>query len=473
VTVPRLNAATVDRLAPTVTRPGYAPADQGVGLVHLGIGAFHRAHQAVYTDDAMSAGDRDWRTLGVSLRSGAVRDEIEPQDGLYTVTERSGAVERTRLIGSVAGVVVAPESPGAVIEALAAPSTLVVSLTVTEKGYGRGPDGALDANLADIAADLRAEGLPRTLYGFLAEAVSRRRAAGAPGLTVMSCDNLAHNGAQLRGLFAEFLEHRSAHDAAWVAAHCAFPSTMVDRIVPAPTPEDRTRLARDIGLYDAAAVVTEPFRQWVIEDWFAGPRPRWEVGGAELVADVAAYETAKLRMLNGAHSAFAYLGLLAGHAFVHEAIADPAIRSVVERLMRDEAAASLSPAPGQNLAAYADALIARFENTALAHRLVQIAMDGSQKIPQRWLQTLADRRARGADCPSILRALAAWTLVVRGDRIAVVDPAADELATLWRSVSSRGIIPALFGPEGRFADTWIATETDQSILQAAVFDLDS
>jgi fructuronate reductase len=464
----RLNPENVGRLPPEVARLGYDRDAQACGVLHLGLGAFHRAHQAVYCDDAMSAGDRNWAITGVSLRSPAVRDELAPQGGLYTVTERGGGGEQTRLIGAITRTLVAPEDPRTVVQAIAAASVQVVTLTVTEKGYYAGPGGGLDGAAPPVAADLAATEAPQTIHGYLAAALADRRAAGAPGLTVISCDNLADNGELLGGLLGEFLERRDPSLALWTRDHCRFPSTMVDRIVPAPTAEDRRHIADQLGMQDDAAVVTEPFRQWAIQDNFAGPRPRWEAGGAQIVADVRAYETAKLRMLNGAHSALAYLGLFKGYEFVDQAIGDPAIRALVDRLMRDEAAASLRPAAGQNLGAYADALLTRFANPALHHALSQIAMDGSVKIPQRWLTTLKVQQKSGRRCPAILEALAAWIRYVRGDRFEVRDPMADRLAGLWRANGEAGIVAALFGAGGLFADHWRATPEDQAALAEAV-----
>ena len=219
---------------------------------------------------------------------------------------------------------------------------------------------------------------------------------------------------------------------------------------------------------DAAAVITEPFRQWVIEDRFAGPRPRWEVGGAQLVADVRQHEAAKLRMLNGAHSALAYLGLAQGHDFVHQAIADSTLRPLIEQLMRHEAGVSLGSDPGLDIDAYAAQLLARFANPALPHRLAQIAVDGSQKIPQRWLEPLAINLAAGRACPATLKALAAWMLHVRGDARVVDDPMAAQLAALWQSAGTAGIVTALFGDQGLFADRWTVTDQSRALLQAEV-----
>ena len=440
----RLSSGALGRLAAGIERFAYDRDAQAVGIVHFGIGAFHRAHQAWYTDRAMDGGDRDWSIAGVSLRSADVAGQMNPQNGLYTVSERSASGTLTRLVGAVREVLAATETPERAAAALADPATRIVGFTVTEKGYCRAADGSVDLASASRGS----------FYPLLASALRERRAAGRGGLTLLSCDNLANNGDQLARLMGEYLAACEPGLVGWFESECSCPSTMVDRIVPATTDADRAAVADAIGLEDAAAVVTEPFSQWVIEDRFAGPRPAWEKVGAELVADVAPYETAKLRMLNGAHSALAYLGLERGHVFVHEAMADPAIRPLVDRLMREEAAPTIAAAPGQNLAAYADALIARFANPALKHRLIQIAMDGSQKIPQRWLATLAENQRRGRQCPAILSALHAWLRHARGDNGPVDDPLASEMQALWQRAGEAGIIDAMFGPEGLIASDW-------------------
>jgi fructuronate reductase len=425
-----------------VQRPDYDRAAQAAGIVHIGIGAFHRAHQAVYTDDAMNAGDRGWGISGVSLRSPAVAAQLNPQGGLYTVASRGAASTGLRLIGAVQRVLVASENPQAVIDAIAAPATHVVSVTVTEKGYLRGADGRLDLDAASG---------PPSLYRFVGAALAARMAAGLPGLTLLSCDNLANNGAVLRGLMRGYLAAAHPGVADWFDRECRCPATMIDRIVPATTDADRAAIEAQLGARDEGAVVTEAFSQWVIEDDFAGPRPRWEAGGAELVSEVAPYETAKLRMLNGAHSALAYIGLGRGHVFVHQAVADPAIRPLIERLMREEAAPTIDAAPGQDLAAYAAALLDRFANPALDHRLIQIAMDGSQKIPQRWLETLAWHQARGSRCPSLEAAIAAWIAFLRSGAHPLDDPLAGKLR---EAVAGPDAMERLFGDGGLIASDW-------------------
>lgn len=425
---------------------------QATGIVHFGIGAFHRAHQAWYTDRAMSAGDRDWAITGVSLRSGEVAHQMNPQEGLYTVTERAGAGASTRIIGAVRDVLVAPYEPEAVVAALAAPATRIVSFTITEKGYCRAADGSLDLALAG----------DESMYHYLQKGLRRRHDAGLPGLTLMSCDNLAENGKQLTKFMGEYLQRSDPALLAWFETACTCPSTMVDRIVPATTADDRDAVAETLdGLRDEAAVLTEPFSQWVIEDSFANGRPAWDKVGAQSVADVRPYETAKLRMLNGAHSLLAYVGLSHGHTFVHEAVRDPAIRLLAEQLMREEAAPTIIAAPGQDLAGYTDALIERFANPALQHRLIQIAMDGSQKVPQRWLETLAANQRKGREALAILEGIAGWIKHLRGMNGRVDDPMAQDLQT---AVQADDPVNALFGTNGLLASDWVPRDTDRTAI---------
>lgn len=441
-------------LPANVSLPKYDRSTQKAGIVHFGTGAFHRAHQAVYTDDAMNAGERDWSIIGVSLRSPAVAQQMNPQGGLYSVTQRSKDGDNARVIGAVQKVLVAANEPQAVVSALASADTHIVSFTITEKGYCRTADGTLDFAQAD----------ERSAYAYLAAAMQQRRAAKLRGLTLLSCDNLAGNGAQLAKLMRTYLQQCAPDLVSWFEEECSCPSTMVDRIVPATTDSDRDAIDAILGVADHAAVVTEPFTQWVIEDNFAGKRPGWEIAAAQFTDDVAPFETAKLRMLNGAHSALAYIGLQRGHEFVHQAIADPHILALVNTLMHDEAANSLKPAPGQNLTSYADALIARFANPALNHRLIQIAMDGSQKIPQRWLETLAYHQRQGRQCPAILEAIAAWILHIRGTTDIVDDPMRDTFKALWQTAGEDHIAAALFDSDGQFGSYWEAREEDLTLV---------
>jgi fructuronate reductase len=457
ITAQRLCNANVRALPVDVRRPAYDRSAQRTGIVHFGIGAFHRAHQAVYTDDAMAAGDRDWAISGVSLRSPDVRDALQPQDGLYSVTERDTAGERIRVIGSVREVLVGGEDAERIIAALASPDAHVVTFTVTEKGYLRDPEkGSLLTTAPDLAHDLQEIGPPRTIYGFLERGLARRRVAGLPGMTLMSCDNLASNGRQLAALLDEYLERRDPTLAQWARRENSYPCTMVDRIVPATAAADVARIAGALGFADRAAVVTESFTQWVIEDRFAGPRPKWEAGRAQFAADVGSFETAKLRMLNGAHSALAYVGLGLGLEYVHQAIADPDLNALVRRIMK-EGAASLTPAPGQDLVAYAETLEQRFANASLGHRLIQIAMDGTQKIPQRWLASIATLQQQGRQPSALLFALAGWIAFACSTQRTLDDPLAGRLVEIReRSSDARAAVSALVGEGGLFRAVWQA-----------------
>lgn len=432
--------------------PAYDRAGKGIGIVHFGLGAFTRAHQAWYTDRAMESQGGDWMIAGISLRSPAAGEQLNPQDGLYTLAEKSGEGTSLRVIGSVAEVLLGTRQRASIAIRLIAPTTHIVTFTVTEKGYCRRADGGLDLDLAG-----------QGFYPLLADAFAQRKAAGIGGLTLLSCDNLADNGHQLKRLMGEYLAAHHPDLVDWVAQNCTFPCSMVDRIVPATTAQDRAEVEALLASRDEGVVMTEPFSQWVIEDSFAGPRPAWETVGAQIVADVAPYETAKLRMLNGAHSALAYCGLAAGHTYVHQAVADPALRAMALRLMREEAAPTIAAPADMDLAAYAGALITRFDNPALNHRLIQIAMDGSQKIPQRWLATLAANQAQGRSCPAILSAIAAWIKHLRGANGPVDDPMA---GALQEAVAGDDPVNALFGPDGLLDSAWRPTDADRAQIVA-------
>ncbi len=464
----RLDRSALGVAREGVILPGYDPSAHGAGIVHLGIGAFHRAHQAVYTDDVLASAGGDWRIIGVSLRSAGVRDQLEPQAGLYSVLELGDAGERLRAIGAVKSVLVASEDPDGVIAAIADPATHIVSLTVTEKGYCHDPaTGRLDASHAGIARELSGEPV-QTAIGYLAIGLRARADAGAGPVTLLSCDNLPHNGAVLGRVLRDYLAHSDPGLIDWFDANVRTPATMVDRIVPATTPDDLTRVEALLGRRDEGAVKAEPFSQWVIEDDFAGPRPAWETAGAQFVADVRPFELAKLRMLNGAHSTLAYLGLLAGHETVDQAVADPAIRTVVDRLMRVEAAATLPQVTGLDPDAYADALLDRFANPTLRHKLIQIAMDGSQKLPQRLLGTIADARAKGVDPRAAITGVAGWMRHVERFGTAIDDPMAEELGRIAQSADGDGdaaLVDGLLGVGAIFGDP-----SDADWLRGALLD---
>jgi fructuronate reductase len=478
MSAPRLSSTTLNRVPRDVARPSYDRA-QGAGVVHLGTGAFHRAHQAVYFDALMQHGERDWMIMGSSLRSPDVAAQMNPQDGLYTLVERDGRHERLRMIGSVRGVMVASADPQALVRVLAQPSTALVTLTVTEKGYALDPaTGALRFDDPGVAADLADPSRPRSAPGVLVAGLRARREAGLPPFTVLSCDNLPHNGQRTRDAVLALARRLDAGLADWIDGEGAFPSAMVDRIVPATTQADLVALEARLGVHDAAMVKTEPFSQWVVEDWFSDRRPPLETVGVQMTRDVAGWERAKLRLLNGAHSALAYLGALAGHEFVHEAVAAPGFPAFVDALW-DEAGATLAPLAGFDARAYRVALAERFRNGALNHRLVQIAMDGSQKLPQRLLGSISDRRARGLDSPALTLAVAAWMAWQSGRDEAggsfrVDDPLAATTAQALADSdgSPQGRVGALLKvravfPEGLASDAGFATalvEAMQSLM---------
>ncbi len=399
-----------------------------VRQVHLGLGAFFRAHGALWTQEA----DPDWGILGVSLMSPTMRDALRPQGGCYTALELGALGETLRDVSIITDVLVAREDPQAVLAAMSDPGVEIVSLTVTEKGYCHAPStGALNMDHPDIAHDI-ANPLPRSAVGYLVRAYQRRRDAGLPAFTAMTCDNLPENGRVLEGVTLALARAIDPALADWIAQNAAFPSTMVDRIVPATKEEDITRVAQMSGRYDAAPVIHEPFRQWVIEDRFAGPRPDYASVGVQMVRDVTAYEHMKLRMLNGTHSALAYLGYLAGHETISETVADPAFARFVKDLWAQEIIPVLHPPEGTSLPDYAAALFDRYANPAIRHRTWQIAMDGSQKLPQRILGTLAEAKA---PTPRLILAVAAWMRYVggideTGAPIEVKDPMADRLRAL-------------------------------------------
>ena len=456
---PRLSAATLDRLPAAVAQPAYDRAALAPGIVHLGLGAFHRAHQAVYTDAAAADGDARWGVVGASLRSPETRDALGPQDGLYTVAARDGGGDALRVVGSVTRLLVAPESPAALLAALARPEVGIVSLTVTEKGYCHVPaTGALDEDHPDIRHDLAHPDAPRSAIGYIVAALARRRAEGIRPFTLLSCDNLPANGRTLKRVAARFAELRDPDLGRFVADAVACPSAMVDRIVPATTDADRAAIAAATGLDDAWPIVTEPFAQWVLEDDFPAGRPAWEAAGATFVGAVDAFELMKLRLLNGSHSTLAYLGCLAGCETVADAMAADGFGALVQGLMDEEVTPTLAPLPGFDLDGYKAALRARFRNPALRHRTWQIAMDGSQKLPQRLLDTIRARLAAGAPFPRLALGVAAWIRYAAGrDEAGRAVDVRDALAPTFRRLGAgrddaAGLLDAFLGLAAVFGD---------------------
>lgn len=457
--IPRLGRSTAER--------------PGVGIIHLGLGAFFRAHGALYVEEAMGASGGDWGITGVSLRRPDVRDRLEPQGCAYTAAELGPEGESTRDVQVLDRVLVAPENPAAVLEAMEDPGVKIVSLTVTEKGYCHNPaSGELDPTHPDIVRDI-ASPLPRSAPGYLVRGLARRRAAQLPPFTVLCCDNLPKNGVTVRGVVLELARQIDQGLADWIAAEGAFPSTMVDRIVPATKPEDIDRLAAATGRLDLAPVLHEPFRQWVVEDDFVdGARPDLGAVGVQFAADVTPFEHMKLRMLNGAHSSLAYLGYLAGHETIADAMSDPVFPPFLDRLWTREIAPTLEVPPGEDLATYAAALAVRFANPGIRHRTWQIAMDGSQKLPQRLLGTVADSLAAGRPFPGLALAVAAWMAYVRGTdeagkAIDVRDPLAQILALRSQgSVEDR--VDGLLGLRAIFPEALAGNPDFRTALTAAL-----
>ena len=456
----RLDLSALDRLPAAVETPKYDPESIGIGIVHLGIGAFHRAQTAVYSDDALAVERADWGICGVSLRSADVRDRLVPQDGLYTAVEKSPGGTRRRVIGSVREVLFLGDQHDAVRTRLIEPETRIVSLTITEKGYCHDPaTGELNAAHPDIAHDLAHPDQPKSAIGLIAGSLDARRLSHGRPFTVLCCDNLPHKGALVRGLVLAFDERRDPALARWIGAETSFPSTMVDRIVPATTDADIAENDAALGRHDAAPVIHEPFKQWAIEDRFVNGRPAWELAGAQLVADVAPFEAMKLRLLNASHSAFAYLGFLAGHEFIYQVAGVPSFVAYMRRMMEREVSPTLTVPQGVDLKAYRNALVHRFGNPALPHRTQQIAMDGSQKLPQRLLGTVRDNLAAARPIDLLALAIAGWMRYVggvdeHGRDIAVADPLASEFKRL--SARHRGDagawVRALLGIRAVFGD---------------------
>ncbi len=467
----RLSNSVLDNLPADIARPDYDRNQVKAGVLHLGVGAFHRGHQAAYFDRLLAEGDMAWGIRGASLRSARVAEQLNPQDGLFTLLEREGEQHSARIVGSLLDVIVASRDPGGLIGAIAKPDVQVITMTITEKGYCLDPaSGALQLGNADVVRDLSKEGMPATAPGFLLAGLNARKQAGLGGLTILSCDNIPENGARTRDAVLGFAEAIDPGLVSWIEDNVAFPSSMVDRIVPATVDEDVEWLeARLGGIRDEAMVKTEPFTQWVVEDHFTGARPALETVGVQMTGNVAPWEIAKLRMLNGAHSAIAYLGGLAGCEYVHAAMIRPEWVQFINKLW-DESQATLQPIPGFDIAAYRRSLMARFQNSALMHRTHQIAMDGSQKLPQRLLSPLKSLRQAGHRAPSIILAIAGWMRWQSGRdetgaSIYVQDPFAQETARIAGEFADRpGDLVSTLLSIGQIFEPWVR-EDEQTVDQ--------
>lgn len=432
----RLSATSYPGAIPGVVLPTYDRDKVQVGVVHFGPGAFHRAHQAFYFDQLL-AKDPRWGICAVSLKSPGVRDALQPQDGLYTLAQLD-AETTFRVIGSIREVLVAPEDPPSVFARLAAPTTRLVTLTVTEKGYTLSAEGGLDETHPDIVHDLANPREPKSAVGYIVEGLRRRFAAGLSPYAVVACDNLADNGWRLKAAVVAFAAKVDADLAAWIDREGSFPRTMVDSITPATDDALRARVLAATGLEDAWPIQREAFTQWVVEDVLPADAPDLASVGVILTDDVRGFERAKLRLLNGVHSTLAYAGILRGHETVFEAVSDPVLETLARDLMAKDIIPTLTAPRGLDLAEYAEAILARFRNPEIRHYLSQIAWDGSQKLPFRILGTLTETLEAGRPIDRLAISLAAWMRFVAlraktGE--AITDPLADKLTEIGVGVT--------------------------------------
>jgi mannitol 2-dehydrogenase len=414
-----LNQKTLSSLSASVSTPAYDRDGVRAGIVHIGVGGFHRSHQAMYIDQLLGRGKADdWAICGVGVLPSDRRmaEVMAAQDCLYTlmVKHTDGNLD-ARVVGSIVGYLLAPDDPEAVVEKMAAESTRIVSLTVTEGGYNiSAVTGAFDEAAPDVAADLQAGAVPRTAFGLVTEALVRRRQRGLAPFTVVSCDNIQGNGDVARRSFTAFAALRDPELGAWVDREVSFPNSMVDRITPTTTDEDREELRQRFGIDDGWPVVCEPFTQWVLEDRFSVGRPPLENAGVQIVEDVEPYELMKLRLLNASHQALAYFGYLAGYRLVHEAAQDPLFQRFLIGYMEQEATPTLRPVPGIDLAEYRENLIARFSNPAIRDTLARLAFDGSERIPKWLLPVIRENLATGGEIRRSAAVVASWARYCEG-----------------------------------------------------------
>jgi mannitol 2-dehydrogenase len=434
----QLRQANLTSLPSQVARPTYARSTRRPPIVHFGVGGFHRAHQAVYLDDIFERRiSSEWAEHGIGVLPGDRRmaEALIPQDWLYTVVERSAERDSARVIGSLAGYTFAPDNPQQVLQMLADPATRIVSLTITEGGYlVDDKTGVFDATHPAIREDVDRHA-PRTVFGYIVAGLELRKDSGLPPFTVLSCDNLQGNGSVARTAVVSFARLGDETLATWIDANVAFPNGMVDRITPQTTDADRAMLAQTFGIVDAWPVVTEPFKQWVIEDHFSNGRPPLEEVGVQIVSDVHPYETMKLRLLNASHQAMAYLGYLAGYRYAHEVMGDADFVTFLTRFMDEEVTPLLPAVPGIDLAEYKQTLLQRFANPKIADTLARLATDGSDRMPKFVLPSLSEALAQGRPHRLLTLVVAGFCRYLRGvdeqgQPIVLQDSRADELRTL-------------------------------------------
>lgn len=434
----RLSGASLSRLPATVQLPSYDWKSAKVGIIHVSLGAFHRAHEAVYTDDVLAKNGGDWAICGVGAMptDHTLIDALQKQDHLYTVMTRGKADNHARVIGALRETMVMPADPATVIKRLASADIKIMSLTITEKGYCHDPQtGLLNATHPQIIHDLTTPDAPQTVIGLIVAGLKARRAAKLPPFTVLSCDNLPHNGNKTKSIVLAYAKLLDAELAGWIEHNVAFPNTMVDRITPVTQSSDKQDLQADFSYTDEGLVVCEPFRQWVLEDHFPLGRPAWEVAGAQFVQDVAPYELAKIRLLNVSHTVFAYPAWLAGFIYVADGAADPLLARYVRSVMDEEITPTLPPVPGLELESYKKTIIERFANPAIKDTWERICSDGSQKIANQLVPIVRERLAKGESADGLALLIAIWFRYLTGKQdngtsYKLNDPMAEQLQAI-------------------------------------------
>ena len=453
-----LDAAALPADGAALPTPGYDRGRVVTGVVHIGVGGFHRAHQAMYHDRLLEAGGHEWGICGVGVMPGdaGMRDAMQAQRGLYTLVEKhADGTSRGRVIGSITEYLFAPDDPEAVVEKLAAATTRIVSLTITEGGYHVHPaTGEFEASHPDIVRDLEGGAVPRTTFGLITEALHRRRARGLGAFTVMSCDNLEGNGDLTGRVLAAYAQLRDPDLAAWIEREVRCPNSMVDRITPGTTDADREHVRERLGVEDRWPVICEPYVQWVLEDAFSAGRPPYEDVGVQVVEDVVPYELMKLRLLNASHQALCYFAHLCGYRLVHEAAQDPLLRSFLAGYMDEEATPTLAPVPGVDLADYKRTLLDRFSSAGVADTVARLCAHSSDRIPKWLLPVIREQLASGGEIRRSAAVVASWARYAegvdeQGAPIEVVDRLAERLTAAARRQAERPTAfiedPELFG----------------------------
>ena len=433
----KLNSQTLSQLHKSIAIPKYRRSSLKQGIVHIGVGGFHRAHQAVYIHQLLQQGNNEqWGICGVGLRPADkdMQEALEQQDYLYTLFELGDHNQCTaQVIGAISNFLFAPENPEIVIEKLASPDTRIVSLTITEGGYNIDDhSGEFDRFNPDVTYDLQHPTTPKTVFGFIAEALNRRKQRQLPAFTLMSCDNVPHNGDVARHALLSYAEMRDPALRDWIDNQVSFPNSMVDRITPMTQPEHRSLLDQQYGIDDKWPVVCEPYMQWVLEDNFCNGRPSWEKVGVQLTKDVAPYEKMKIRLLNASHSAMAYLGYISGYRYAHEVMENDGFVQFIRDFMDMDVTPSLEEVPGINLSVYKDTLIERFSNRQIGDQLARLCMDGSSKIPKFVLPTVQYLLQNKHPLQRVALIIASWALFLhraanKSQDCPIQDPLAKEL----------------------------------------------